>query len=80
MTERYLSVCAATLIAWACWLVGTTVVVLSCAGVLDHPYASLGGIVTMFGCMTMLRCWVQRAARSSANAFTLGRDSVHLVQ
>lgn len=79
MTERYWSVCAGTVVAWVCWLVGTTLVGLSCMGVLGHPFATLGAMVSMFGCMTMLRCWVQRAATHGSEAFALGQASMRVV-
>lgn len=80
MSEKYWNVSMSIVIAWGCWIIGAAFVASACLGWLDHPFATLGGIVTMFGCMTMLRCWVHRAAVSAADAFALGRASVHVVR
>lgn len=80
LSEHYWSISTSIVIAWSCWLVGTILVLLPCAGLLDHPFAALGGVVAMFGCMTMLRCWIHRAAMASANAFALGRASMQVVR
>lgn len=80
MSERYWNVSTSIVIAWICWIAGVTLVVLPCVGVLDHPFAALGCVVTMFGCMTMLRSWVHRCALSTADVFALGQASVRVVR
>lgn len=62
-------------LVWVLWLIGLGLILLACAGALDHPYAPLGGAFVALGCMTQVGTWLRQHAKDYREAFDLGRES-----
>lgn len=60
------------------WLVGLGLVLASVAGLLSHPWANLGTLLFMSGCLRTLTSAIRCQSSQVRDAFQLGRDSASI--
>jgi hypothetical protein len=60
------------------WITGLGLIGASIAGVLDHPWANLGTVLFMVGCLRTVLAVIEAQERRVRDAFELGRESASL--
>lgn len=63
-----------------CWLTGAVLILITCAGGLDDPYATAGMAFVVVGCTLTLCCRLRGLAAREREAFEMGRDSMRIVR
>lgn len=80
MSERTFQVSATSLLTGVCWSVGGTLIAASCLHLLDHPWATAGLAVFIFGCTCHVCAAIRGQGVRARDAFELGRESMRLVR
>lgn len=72
-------VCLGTLFALGCWKIGFWLIVLTCFGVIAHPWSILGLAVITVGHMTVLCAQHRERESRERMVFEMGRQAAWLV-